>query len=190
MSHRPLWGPQHAASPRMTRQTTFQAPAGLERSGSLQGYGSGLRRCAAGCSWGCRRYVRGGSGGGGACLRCSCSNITASQPALLQFEAQGFQSRGPVHLWRRAGGAGRELGGSKGEVWASKSRDPASPPFHTHAPLTQACFTPHSATCLPSRCRMPQLHNDDASAASDMQREVEEAVVSAERGAAAHGNLM
>lgn len=81
----------------MTRQTTFQAPAGLERSSSLQGYGSGLR----------------------------------------SLKHKAF-SRGDLSTF----GAEREL------------------------------------------------HNDDASAASDMQREVEEAVVSAERGAAAHGNLM
>lgn len=61
---------------------------------------------------------------------------------------------------------------------------------HSYPHPSPNCCSPSSPTCLPSRCRIPQLHNDDASAASDMQREVEEAVVSAERGAAAHGNLM
>ncbi|KAI7837992.1 hypothetical protein COHA_008174 [Chlorella ohadii] len=82
----------------MTRQTTFQAPdAGLERTSSMQGYGSGLR---------------------------SLKNKTFSRGDLSTFGAE------------------------------------------------------------------QELHHDGTAAASDMQREVEEAVVSAERGAAAHGNLM
>jgi hypothetical protein len=85
----------------MTRQTSFQTPAGgpgaLERCGSLQGYGSGLR---------------------------SLKNKTFSRGDLSTFGAE------------------------------------------------------------------QELQHDGTAAASDMQREVEDAVVSAERGAGAHSNLM
>jgi len=74
--------------------------------------------------------------------------------------------------------------------------------FAAPMPPARSTIWPHAFTCItipgvlnPScACAAllaaPQLHHDGTAAASDMQREVEEAVVSAERGAAAHGNLM
>ena len=65
------------------------------------------------------------------------------------------------------------------------------PRLHLRKDVRLAAITPPFLypASVESRLHL-QLQHDGTAAASDMQREVEEAVVSAERGAAAHGNLM
>ena len=80
---------------------------------------------------------------------------------------------------------------SRGDLSTFGAEQEVGPTARRWRLLLPAPPTPMAPTLPPCPCPAPaQLHHEGAEAASDMQKAVDDAVVSAERGAAAHGNLM